>query len=58
MESGTSGNPGLTEYTRALLLSALGRPEESRQAWRRVFVYPDRSLSHALARSASEIAAR
>jgi hypothetical protein len=49
--AGTSG-PGLVEFARGLLLSALGRPDESRQAYRRVFLYPDRGLSHALARAA------
>jgi tetratricopeptide (TPR) repeat protein len=48
---GTS-NPGSLEYARALLLRGLGREDESRDALRRVFLYPDRNLSHALARSA------
>ena len=52
LESGDSSNPGLAEYARALVLAALGRLEESRSSLKRVFVYPDRSLSHALARAA------
>jgi tetratricopeptide (TPR) repeat protein len=52
LESGDSSNPGLVEYARALMLAALGRVEESRSSLKRVFVYPDRSLSHALARAA------
>ncbi len=51
MESGSTSNPGFTEYVRALLLSALGRRQESREALRRVFTFPDRNLSHALARN-------
>ena len=50
IDSGAAGNPGLTEYTRAVLLSALGRRRDSREAQRRVFIFPDRTLSHALAR--------
>ena len=52
LESGDSSNPGLAEYAHALVLAALGRLEESRSSLKRVFVYPDRSLSHALARTA------
>ncbi len=51
LDSGTTSNPGMTEYTRALLLDALGRRQESRHALRRVFIFPDRNLSHALARN-------
>jgi hypothetical protein len=52
LESGATTNPGLMEYARAALLGALGRDEESRESLRRVFVFPDRNLSHALARAA------
>ena len=52
LESGGTSNPGLMEYTRASLLGALGRRDESRDSLRRVFVFPDRNLSHALARAA------
>jgi hypothetical protein len=52
LEAGGTSNPGLVEYTRGALLGALGRRDESREALRRVFVLPDRNLSHALARAA------
>jgi tetratricopeptide (TPR) repeat protein len=52
LESGATSNPGLLEYARAGLLAALGRVDESRASLRRVFVFPDRNLSHALARAA------
>ena len=52
LESGGTSNPGSLEYARALVLAALGRADESRQSLRRVFLYPDRNLSHALARTA------
>lgn len=52
MESGGTSNPGSLEYARALLLTALGRAGEARQSFRRVFLYPDRNLSHAMARAA------
>ena len=52
LESAGTNNPGLIEYARALLLSALGRGNEAQQSYRRVFTYPDRALSHALARAA------
>ena len=51
LESAGTSSPGLLEYARALLLAALGRAEESQAALARVFVYPDRGLSHALART-------
>jgi hypothetical protein len=47
--AGTS-NPGSLEYARALLLNALGRTTEARESRSKVFVFPDRNLSHALAR--------
>jgi hypothetical protein len=52
LETGGTSNPGLTEYARASLLAALGRTAESRRSLERVFLYPDRNLSHALARTA------
>lgn len=53
MTTGGTSNPGLLELARALLLEALGRTAESRDAMQRVFVFPDRNLSHALARQLS-----
>jgi tetratricopeptide (TPR) repeat protein len=58
LESGDTSNPGFMEYARALLLGELGRAEESRSALRQVFVFPDRNLSHALARAALHDRAR
>jgi tetratricopeptide (TPR) repeat protein len=52
LETGGTSNPGLMEYGRASLLAALGRTAESRRSLQRVFVYPDRNLSHAVARAA------
>jgi hypothetical protein len=39
------------EFARAMLLQELGRSEEARASLQRVFIYPDRGLSHAFARS-------
>ena len=50
LDSAATSSPGLMEYARALLLSELGRNAESAAAVKRVFGYPDRGLSHALAR--------
>jgi hypothetical protein len=50
LESGGTSNPGTLEYARARLLAALGRTDESRESLRRVFLFPDRNLSHAVAR--------
>jgi tetratricopeptide (TPR) repeat protein len=52
LDSGGSSNPGTLEYARALLLAALDRKEEGRAALQRAFLFPDRNLSHALARAA------
>jgi len=52
LESAGTNSPGLIEYARGVLLDELGKQAESRESLRRVFVYPDRALSHALARSA------
>jgi hypothetical protein len=35
-----------------MLLEALGKNTDARESLRRVFTYPDRGLSHALARAA------
>ena len=51
LETGGTSSPGLLEYARALLLGELGRTEESRASLQRVFLYPDRGLAHALART-------
>jgi tetratricopeptide (TPR) repeat protein len=51
IESASTSSPGLVEYARALILSELGRADEARASWQRVFLFPDRGLSHALARS-------
>jgi tetratricopeptide (TPR) repeat protein len=53
LESGGTSSPGLLEYARSALYAALGRDEESRRSLTRVFLLPDRGLSHAVARSAS-----
>jgi tetratricopeptide (TPR) repeat protein len=52
LEAGGTSNPGLIEYSRASLLALLGRRTDASEAYRRVFIYPDRGLSHALARMA------
>ena len=52
LESAGTSSPGLTEYAKALLLAELGRTDEARGALQHVFIYPDRGLSHALARTA------
>jgi tetratricopeptide (TPR) repeat protein len=49
LDTGDTSSPGYTELVRAALLSSLGRGGESRQALTRVFLYPDRNLSHAWA---------
>jgi tetratricopeptide (TPR) repeat protein len=51
LASGGTSNPGSLEYARAWLLAELGRVGESRQSLRRVFLLPDRNLSHAMARA-------
>jgi len=51
LDAGGTSSPGLVELARASLLAALGRVDESRQSLRKVFMYPDRNLSHALARA-------
>jgi hypothetical protein len=52
LEAAGTSNPGLIEYARASLLALLGRRTDASEAYRRVFIYPDRGLSHALARMA------
>jgi hypothetical protein len=44
----------LLEYARGMLLAALGHTRESQESLRHVFSYPDRGLSHVLARAALE----
>jgi hypothetical protein len=51
LDSGGTSSPGSLEYARASLLAALGRIDETRTSLRRVFLFPDRNLSHALARA-------
>lgn len=55
LSTGSTSNPGLMECARGLLLQALGRDTESRKSLRRVFLFPDRNLSHALARAALHV---
>jgi tetratricopeptide (TPR) repeat protein len=52
LDSAGTSSPGLIEYARGVLLEALGKTAEGRESLRRVFTYPDRGLSHALARAA------
>jgi tetratricopeptide (TPR) repeat protein len=49
LDSGDTSNPGYTELTRASLLAALDRSDESRRSMTQVFLFPDRNLSHAWA---------
>jgi tetratricopeptide (TPR) repeat protein len=51
LDSAGTTSPGLLELARASLLAALGRHDEARESRRKVFLYPDRGLSHALARA-------
>jgi hypothetical protein len=51
LETGNTSNPGLVELSRAALLASLGRIEDARRARINAFVYPDRNLSHAWART-------
>jgi hypothetical protein len=51
LDSAGTSSPGLVELARASLLAALDRHDESRRSRDRVFLYPDRNLSHALARA-------
>jgi hypothetical protein len=52
LESAGTSSPGIVEYARGVLLAALGKHAEARESLRRVFTYPDRGLSHVLARRA------
>ena len=54
LDTGGASNPGLTELARASLLAALGRTDASQRSMARVFVWPDRNLSHAFARAMME----
>jgi tetratricopeptide (TPR) repeat protein len=58
LETAGTSSPGVIEYARGVLLVALGKKAEARDSLRRVFAYPDRSLSHALARAALQDMAR
>jgi len=50
LEDGDASSPGLVAYSRARILRVLGRDADARQALASVFAYPDRGLSHLLAR--------
>jgi hypothetical protein len=50
LESGSISSPGTLEYARALLLAALDRKQQAKASLQQVFLFPDRNLSHALAR--------
>ncbi len=52
LESAGTSSPGVVEYARGVLLTALGKNAEARESLRRVFTYPDRGLSQVLARAA------
>ena len=52
LESAGTSSPGTIEYARGVLLASLGKNAEARESLRRVFTYPDRGLSHVLARAA------
>ena len=49
-----SAFPGAVTYAQGLMLRALGREQEARERFRRVFLLPDLRLSHFLARRALE----
>jgi hypothetical protein len=51
LDSAGTTSPGLVELARASLLAALGRDEDARRSRTQAFMYPDRNLSHALARA-------
>jgi tetratricopeptide (TPR) repeat protein len=53
LERGT-GFPGIATYAQGLLLRALGREPEAREAFLRVFLLPDHRLAHFLSRRALE----
>ncbi|MFI5006619.1 MAG: DUF5107 domain-containing protein [Solirubrobacterales bacterium] len=44
--------PGIVTHAQGLILRALGREDEARERFRRVFLLPDQRLSHFLARRA------
>ena len=50
VESEDAQSPGTALYVQARLRAALGRVAEARESLSRVFLFPDRNLSHALAR--------
>jgi tetratricopeptide (TPR) repeat protein len=51
---GGTGFPGIVTYAQGLILRALGREDQARERFRRVFLLPDLRLSHFLARRALE----
>lgn len=51
LDSAGTGSPGLVELARALLLAALDRNDDARRSREKVYLSPDRNLSHALARA-------
>ncbi|MEO5568942.1 MAG: hypothetical protein ABIR92_10645, partial [Gemmatimonadaceae bacterium] len=51
LDSAATTSPGLLELARASLLAAVGRHDAALESRRQVFLYPDRGLSHALARA-------
>jgi tetratricopeptide (TPR) repeat protein len=51
---GGTGFPGIVTCAQGLILRALGREDEARERFRRVFLLPDLRLSHFLARRALE----
>jgi tetratricopeptide (TPR) repeat protein len=53
LERGTAF-PGIATYAQGLLLRALGREDEAKERFRRVFLLPDLRLSHFLSRRALE----
>jgi tetratricopeptide (TPR) repeat protein len=50
VESADPSAPGTALYVQARLSAALGHVDEARESLARVFLFPDRNLSHALAR--------
>jgi hypothetical protein len=50
VESEDAASPGTALCVQARLRAALGRVAEARECLARVFQFPDRNLSHALAR--------
>jgi hypothetical protein len=53
LEQGT-GFPGIVTYAQGMMLRVLGREDEARDRFRRVFLLPDQRLAHFLGRRALE----